>query len=79
MCNHIIKFNDWREKLNIYVSNYLKQNKLCLEFLNRVEKRKLLCELWREGAFETKNAASYIADVLQISRTTVYKYVPERQ
>jgi len=34
--------------------------------------------LKKEGAFETKNAASYVADVLQISRATVYNYLKEK-
>lgn len=70
--------NDWREKINVYVSTYLKNKGLCLEFLDRAEKKKLLLELWKEGAFETKNAASYVADVLQISRATVYNYLKEK-
>ena len=69
--------NDWREKINIYVSTYLKQHALRLESLNKAEKQKLLFALHKEGAFETKNAASYIADVLQISRATVYNYLKE--
>jgi predicted transcriptional regulator YheO len=69
--------NDWREKINIYVSAYLKRHALHLESLNKVEKQSLILALHKEGAFETKNAASYIADVLQISRATVYNYLKE--
>ena len=69
--------NDWREKINIYVSTYLKQHAIQLKSLDRTEKQKLLLALQKEGAFETKNAASYIADVLQISRATVYNYLKE--
>jgi predicted transcriptional regulator YheO len=69
--------NDWREKINIYVSAYLKRHALRLESLNKVEKQNLILALHKEGAFETKNAASYIADVLQISRATVYNYLKE--
>ena len=39
--------NDWREKINVYVSTYLKDKGLCLDSLDRAEKRKLLLELWR--------------------------------
>lgn len=70
--------NDWREKINVYVTTYLKNHGLSLESLDRTEKQKLLFELKREGAFETKNAASYVADVLQISRATVYNYLKEK-
>jgi D-arginine utilization repressor len=69
--------NDWREKINIYVSTYLKQHALRLEVLDKPEKKKLLLALQQEGAFDTKNAASYVADVLQISRATVYNYLKE--
>lgn len=69
--------NDWKEKINRYVSTYLKQHGLRLESLDRGEKRQLLFTLQKEGAFDTKNAASYIADVLQISRATVYNYLKE--
>lgn len=69
--------NDWREKINSYVSTYLKQHALRVESLDKSEKRKLLLALQKEGAFDTKNAASYIADVLQISRATVYNYLKE--
>lgn len=70
--------NDWREKINVYVSTHLKNNGLSLESLDRAEKRELILELWQEGAFETKNAASYVADVLKISRATVYNYLKEK-
>lgn len=70
--------NDWRERINVYVTTYLKNHGLCLESLDRAEKQRLLLELKKEGAFETKNAASYVADVLQISRATVYNYLKEK-
>ena len=70
--------NDWRERINVYVTTYLKNHSLCLESLDRAEKQRLLLELKKEGAFETKNAASYVADVLQISRATVYNYLKEK-
>lgn len=70
--------NDWREKINIYVSSYLKQHALRLESLDKTEKKKLLLSLHNEGAFDTKNAASYVADVLQISRATVYNYLKDK-
>ena len=69
--------NDWREKINMYVASYLKQHALRLESLDKVEKKKLLIALHKEGAFNTKNAASYIADVLQISRATVYNHLKD--
>lgn len=69
--------NDWREKINMFVTSYLNDHALRLESLDKTEKKKLLLALYNEGAFNTKNAASYVADVLQISRATVYNYLKE--
>lgn len=77
MPNFLFK-NDWREKINMYVSSYLKQHALRIESLDKSEKKKLLIALHKEGAFNTKNAASYVADVLQISRATVYNYLKDK-
>ncbi len=70
--------SDWREKINTYVSGYLKKEGKRIDLLDKLEKKMLLLALQKEGAFETKNAASYIADVLQISRATVYNYLKEK-
>ena len=67
--------NDWREKINDYVTRYLKARSLNLKSLDKEETKALLHVLHKEGAFNSKNAASYIADVLNISRATVYNYL----
>lgn len=69
--------NDWREKINLYVSSYVKEKGLRVESMDKKEMKKLLVALQKEGAFETKNAASYVADVLNISRATVYNYLKD--
>lgn len=70
--------NDWRERINFYVTNYIKDAGCNLENLDKEKKRKLVLALREEGAFETKNAATYVADVLQISRATVYNYLKDK-
>jgi len=60
------------------IGDYLKQHALRIESLDKSEKKKLLIALYKEGAFNTKNAASYVADVLQISRATVYNYLKDK-
>jgi D-arginine utilization repressor len=67
--------DDWREKINSYVSDYLKQKGVSLKALAKKEKQGLVRALHREGAFSAKNAASYAADVLEISRATIYNYL----
>lgn len=69
--------DDWRERINTYVSDYLKKKNTSLKDLDKEKKRSLVNALHREGAFSAKNAANYIADVLDISRATLYNYLKE--
>jgi predicted transcriptional regulator YheO len=67
--------DDWQEKINRYVHAYLIENHLTLESLNRSEKQKLINHLNTVGAFSAKNAALYIAQVIGVSRATIYNYL----
>jgi D-arginine utilization repressor len=67
--------DDWREKINVYVSDYLKNEGITLKSLTKDKKRELIHALYDEGAFQAKNAAVYIAEVLDISRATIYNYL----
>lgn len=66
---------DWREKINTYVSDYLAKAGTTLKLLDKEKKKSLVLALHREGAFQAKHAASYIADVLDLSRATIYNYL----
>ncbi len=66
---------DWREKINQFVQEYLKSTGKQLKSLTKEDKRHLVLKLHDEGAFRAKNAASYVADALDISRATVYNYL----
>lgn len=67
--------DDWREKINLYVSEYLKKEGTILKMLSKEKKQDLIKALHREGAFKAKNAATYVADVLDLSRATIYNYL----
>lgn len=67
--------DDWREKINFYVSDYLKKECTTLKMLSKEKKRDLIKALYQEGAFKAKNAAIYVADILGLSRATIYNYL----
>ncbi|CRX39537.1 helix-turn-helix transcriptional regulator [Estrella lausannensis] len=71
--------DDWREKINTYVHEYAKENTTTLTLLTKEQKREVIFLLQKEGAFKAKRAAEYVADVLGISRATVYKYLSEKE
>jgi predicted transcriptional regulator YheO len=70
--------DDWKEKINQYIHTYLNKNHLALDTLSRTEKQKLIEHLHNIGAFTGKNSARYIAQILKISRATVYNYLGEK-
>src|SRR5579862_1335584 len=67
--------DDWQERINKYVHTYLSEHHLTLETLNRTEKKKLIEHLHDVGAFTAKNAALYIAQIIGVSRATIYNYL----
>lgn len=71
--------NDWQEKINKYVRAYLDEHHLTLESLNRTEKKELIEHLHKIGAFTAKNAALYIAQVIGVSRATIYNYLSDTE
>lgn len=68
---------DWREKISVFVQDHMKSEGTSLSALSREDKRRLINRLHKEGAFRAKHAASYVGDVLDLSRATVYKYLAE--
>ncbi len=70
--------DDWQQRINDYVHQYLYKHNKSLETLNRQEKKALIEHLYRIGAFTGKNSASYVAQILKLSRATVYNYLSDQ-
>jgi predicted transcriptional regulator YheO len=66
---------DYREQIHAYISAFLQKEGVTLKSLNREKTRELIRALHGDGAFKTKNAAAYIAQILQLSRATIYNYL----
>jgi predicted transcriptional regulator YheO len=64
--------NDWHEKLNIFVSDWCVERSTRADALDRETRRDLVAALDRFGALSERNAASYIARLLKVSRATIY-------
>ena len=69
--------NDWQEKVHIAISGYLQHKHLKFEAMNGLDKKNLVKHLFDIDAFSEKNAADYIARVLNLGRATVFKYLKE--
>ena len=67
--------DDWQVRINAFVREYLQEKSRALSSLRPAERAELVAALHGAGAFRAKNAANHVADVLGISRATVYKYL----
>lgn len=71
--------DDLYEQINMFVQNYCRERHLSLNALTREDKQTLIIKLHEKGAFNGKNATSYIARILTISRASVYNYLKEKE
>lgn len=67
--------DDWREKINLFIDQHLRNNNKSIRALTKEEQQNLVHMLHQEGAFQGRNAAEYIGQVLNLSRATVYNYL----
>ncbi len=69
--------NDWQEKLHKAIHDFLQQQRWKFEGLTHHQKKEMAKHLFERGAFSEKNAADYIARILQLGRATLFKYLKE--
>lgn len=67
--------DDWQERINTFLHTWLREHQLSLASLTRKHKKVLIEALYAEGAFDGRSSADYVANVLNMGRATVYKYV----
>lgn len=67
--------DDWQERINTFLHAWLNERQLSLNTLNMKNKRTLVEALYAEGAFDGRSGADYVANVLNMGRATVYKYL----
>jgi len=67
--------NDWQDRINQFIHSFLKEHSLQFTALTSKDKQKVVQSLYEQGAFAEKNAAEYIARVLDLSRATIFNYL----
>jgi predicted transcriptional regulator YheO len=66
---------DWREQINLMLNLFLKKKGKTLAALTRDEKVELIHQISSNGLFEARNAVSYVAGQLKVTRPTIYNYL----
>lgn len=69
--------SDWKERIHAFIHQTIEKKGWSFSTLNREQKRVIVQALRQEGAFDGKKAAEYIAQILRISRASVYNYIQE--
>jgi D-arginine utilization repressor len=70
--NEPIFSSDWRERINQLLGNFTKERDVTLAGLTSKTTDELICFLDSKGVFEIRNATKYLAEVLEVSRATLY-------
>ncbi len=69
--------NDWQEKVHQSLYQWLSEHHLKIESLTNAQKKRVVQEMYAQGAFHEKRAADYIASILGLSRASVFNYLRE--
>jgi D-arginine utilization repressor len=64
--------SDWRERINQLLAKFTKERNITLAGLTNKSMGELIAFLDEDGAFEIRNATKYLAEVLNVSRATIY-------
>ncbi len=66
---------DWQDRIRTFVQRFLKEKKRTITNLTKNERIELVCALQSAGAFHITNAAGFTANILGVSRATIYNYL----
>jgi len=67
--------SDWKEVVNATIDSYLRERHLTEAGLGKSDMTELIALLSERGIFSIRNATPYVAEVLHLSRATLYKYL----
>lgn len=66
---------DWQGQIHLQIDRYLKEHQQTLHRLTKSQKKDLIQSLYMKGIFNFKNAVPFVADILRISRASLYNYM----
>jgi len=69
--------DDWQDRINTYLHNWLRERQIGINALTREHKREIVEALHAQGAFRGRSSANYVAAVLTMGRATVYKILKQ--
>jgi predicted transcriptional regulator YheO len=74
--NPVEQFGDnWQQQASDFIDTYAREHNVAVVAMSKEQKADLVCDMYDHALFNYRDAASYIARQLVVSRTTVYNYL----
>lgn len=74
--NPVEQFGEnWQQQVSAFMNTYAHAHNTPLHAMTKDQKAALVCEMYDHSLFNYRDAASYIAQQLDVSRTTIYNYL----
>ena len=74
--NPVERFSDnWQLQVSDYIDAYAHRNNVAVSAMFTEQKADLVCEMYDHALFNYRDAATFVAKQLHVSRTTIYNYL----
>lgn len=78
--NPVEQFSDnWEQQVLDYIDDFSKRKNTAVKSMNKDLRAELVSEMYDHALFNYRDAASFIARQLDVSRTTIYNYLREEE
>lgn len=76
--NPVEQFADnWQQQVADFIDRYAQTHNIAVRAMSKLQKAALVNEMYDHALFNYRDAATYIAQQLGVSRTTIYNYLKE--
>ena len=66
---------DWREQMNLLFKEFLIEKNIGPEAMNRNDRKQFVHLLNSKGLLQARKSVSYLADILNVTKATIYNYL----
>jgi predicted transcriptional regulator YheO len=74
--NPVEQFADnWQQRVADFIDTYAREHNVAVAAMTKEQKADLVCDMYDHALFNYRDAASFVARQLGVSRTTVYNYL----
>lgn len=68
---------NWQQQVSEFIDQYARAHNVAVRAMSKKQKSQLINEMYDHALFNYRDAAAYVAGLLQVSRTTIYNYLKE--